>query len=162
MDAGITPSQFEKQPDIPCRGQGKKGEKGDLVLVVDDALPMRRLVSMVLIKNGYEVVNADGGRGALDILKAQGANIKLLITDVLMPGMDGFTLIYEAKKLNPQLRFLPMTGSFTFEEIEDQLIQLGLGKLLHKPFNHLQLLNAVEAVLKAPECSKDLASSESL
>jgi len=154
MDAGITPSQFEKQPDIPCRGQRKKGEKGDLVLVVDDALPMRRLVSMVLIKNGYEVVTADGGRGALDILKAQGANIKLLMTDVLMPGMDGFTLIREAKALHPGLKFLAMSGTYTSEEINGELLALGGVDLLLKPFNHFQLLNAVETALSTGEhCS---------
>jgi len=156
MDAGTPLPKSQATASISGRGSG------EWVLVVDDALPLRRLVCMVLSQNGYQVAEANGGRSALDILEAQGANMQLVISDLLMPEMDGFTLIYEAKKLNPQLRFLPMTGSFTFEEIEDQLIQLGLGKLLHKPFNHLQLLNAVEAVLKAPECSKDLASSESL
>ena len=125
--------------------------EGEYILVVDDAMPLRKLVGMVLSKAGYKTSEVESAELALEKLGAEGPRIKLLITDLSMPNMDGFELIRQARQLLPQLKVLVMTGSYTFEEIQAPLLALGIGNLLVKPFTHPQLINAVANALREAE-----------
>ncbi len=75
------------------------------VLIVDDAVSMRQMVSFTLRKGGYEVVEAEHGQDALD--KLAGASFDLIITDLNMPVMDGITLIQNVRKL-PAMKTKPI------------------------------------------------------
>jgi two-component system, chemotaxis family, chemotaxis protein CheY len=79
------------------------------VLVVDDSPTMRRSVAMTLETAGYRVVVAEDGRAALALLR-QGLRPQLLLTDIVMPNMDGLTLIREARQL---VRFAPIVALTT-------------------------------------------------
>jgi len=122
---------------------------GELILVVDDDPAMGRLVSFVLRRYQYKVLISETPREALEHLRAEGSRINLLLTDLVMPEMDGFALIREAIKLQPTLKFLVMTGTFAFKDIQAQAADLGLPEVLQKPIRDMDLLAAVHSALNA-------------
>ena len=67
------------------------------VLIVDDSVSMRQMVSFTLREGGFEVIEAEHGQDALD--KLQGAAVDLVITDLNMPVMDGITLIQKTARI---------------------------------------------------------------
>jgi len=151
MSPNATPAKSETSTPTPDQATG------DAILVVDDATSLRRLVALVLGRDGYKVVEASSGQAALDLLTTAPSKFRLLVTDLSMPGMSGFDLIHQAKQAVPGLKLLAMTGSYTFGEIEGILLDLGLSKLLHKPFDHSELLNAVREAFATPDSADPLA-----
>lgn len=81
----------------------------ETVLVVDDDPAVRDIVAGMLEELGCEVVSAQSGPEALDLLK-QNELISILITDINMPGMDGHELAELAKRVRPNLRVLQLSG----------------------------------------------------
>jgi two-component system cell cycle sensor histidine kinase/response regulator CckA len=70
---------------------------------------VRSVAERALTRHGYQVITADNGEDALQILE-RGEPIDLLISDVVMPGMDGPTMVAEARKERPDLKILFMSG----------------------------------------------------
>lgn len=64
---------------------------GETILVVDDEVFITKMASIVLIKNGYKVLTAAEGSSAMALYREYAAEIKLVLTDVMMPGMDGIS-----------------------------------------------------------------------
>lgn len=117
------------------------------VLVVDDEPRVRELLKIALEKSNYEVITAESGKEALDILKRE--KVDLVLADIMMPEMDGYELckrIREDPKLYP-LRFIFVTAK---TEREDELegFKLGADDYITKPFNLKTLLARVERRLK--------------
>ena len=116
------------------------------VLIVDDAVTMRQMVSFTLQKGGYEVVEAVHGQDALD--KLAGASFDLMITDLNMPVMDGITLIRNARQL-PAMKTKPILMLTT----EGNPAKKEAGKAagatgwIVKPFNPDKLLETLTRVL---------------
>jgi len=79
---------------------------GKTILIVDDAISMRGLLSMTLSNIGYNVVEANDGKDALIKLSSAG-KVDLIISDLNMPNMDGIELI-KALKLEPKYKFIPV------------------------------------------------------
>ena len=120
----------------------------DLVIsvIVEDEDPVRLFAFRALKSKGYEVWEAKDGSRGFEILQ-KNPNITLLITDVMMPGMDGPTLANAAYGLNPQLKVLFVSG-YPEEEIQ---MKLSFPKeqvyFLPKPFNLNELAVKVHDVL---------------
>jgi PAS domain S-box-containing protein/putative nucleotidyltransferase with HDIG domain len=103
------------------------------ILVVDDKEEGRKLLEAVLIHNGYEVVSAENGKQALEILKSDA--IDIIIADILMPVMDGYTLLSNCKS-DPKLKNLPFifyTATYVSDEDEKLAIDLGADLFIRKP-----------------------------
>jgi len=115
------------------------------ILVVDDEPKMRELVSLYLAKENYQVVTAEDGSEALKILE-QDDDFQLLIVDVMMPRMDGFTLCREIQSFKEiPVIFLTARG----EEYERLLgFELGADDYVVKPFSPRELVARVKVVLK--------------
>src|SRR6185503_19129136 len=79
------------------------------VLLVEDEPMVRAVAERALTRHGYTVITADSGEAALEVL-GRGETIDLLISDVVMPGMDGPTMVEEARKDRPDLKILFMSG----------------------------------------------------
>ena len=79
------------------------------VLVVDDDPNVLEVVAAMLDDLGCDVVTAESGRAALDLLE-QNQQIAILITDINMPGMDGHELAERAKRIRPELQVLQLSG----------------------------------------------------
>jgi two-component system chemotaxis response regulator CheY len=116
------------------------------VLVVDDALTMRKLVSFTLRTAGFDVIEAPNGLEALQLIR--GSRVDLVITDVNMPQMDGITFTREARK-TPNGRTVPILILTTESDLEkkNQARAAGATGWIVKPFQQPQLLAAVGRVL---------------
>lgn len=114
------------------------------VLVVDDESSIRELLAKTLALAEYEVDTAPDGRAALERLRL--GNYDLLIADLKMPGMDGLTLIREAKRLKADLPVIIITG-FSTESSAIEAVNLGVAGYFTKPFRVPQVLAAAARAL---------------
>lgn len=115
------------------------------VLVVDDESRMRKLVKDFLIKNSYEVVEAEDGSQALDIFFEQN-DIALIILDVMMPKMDGWQVCKEIRSYS-KVPIIMLTAK-SDERDELQGFELGVDEYISKPFSPKILVARVEAILR--------------
>ena len=118
------------------------------VLVVDDEASIRDLLSKTLALAEYEVDTAGDGNAALDRMRTGGYD--LLIADLKMPGMDGLTLIRQAKKIKADLPIIIITG-FSTESSAIEAVNLGVAGYLTKPFRVPQVLAAAAKALGSPD-----------
>ena len=114
------------------------------VLVVDDESAIRDLLSKTLALAEYDVDMAPDGRTALDRLRV--IPYDLLITDLKMPGVDGMTVIREARRLKADLPVIITTG-FSNEASAIEAVNLGVAGYLTKPFRVPQVLAAAARAL---------------
>lgn len=114
------------------------------ILVVDDEASIRELLAKTLALAEYEVDTAPDGRAALERLRL--GRYDLLIADLKMPGMDGLTLIREAKRLSADLPVIIITG-FSTESSAIEAVNLGVAGYLTKPFRVPQVLAAAARAL---------------
>ena len=117
------------------------------VLVVDDEASIRDLLSKTLALAEYDVDTAADATAALDRMRA--VNYDLLIADLKMPGMDGLTLIRQAKRMKADLPVIIITG-FSTESSAIEAVNLGVAGYLTKPFRVPQVLAAASKALGAP------------
>lgn len=113
------------------------------ILVVDDNPPMAKTLSDILTIKGYEVHTAFSGAEALDILANN--EVHILLTDVIMPDMDGVTLYRQTRKSHPHLVTFLMTA-YAADDIIQQGIAEGIRTVLTKPVDINLFLNLVMAV----------------
>jgi excisionase family DNA binding protein len=114
------------------------------VLVVDDEASIRELLSKTLALAEYEVDTAQDGRAAIERLRL--GQYDLLIADLKMPGVDGLSVIREAKRLNGSLPVIIITG-FSTESSAIEAVNLGVAGYLTKPFRVPQVLAAAARAL---------------
>ena len=125
---------------------------GATILVVDDEPNLRRVLSAVLARDGHEVLVADGGRDAVRKAKAE-RKLNLLITDYLMPDMNGLEVLEAVRKHHPGLRTLIISGHGTVRSAVEAM-RLGAFDFITKPFDVEQVRDAVDRALAAgPETS---------
>ncbi len=124
---------------------------GGSILLVEDEDPVRLFSARALRSKGYQVVEARTGESALEILGGGEETFDLLVTDMMMPKVDGATLIKEARKTMPTLPVICISG-YTQESVAKEVEALPAVYFLPKPFSLKQLAAKVkEAMLKAPE-----------
>ena len=116
------------------------------VLLVEDEPMVRSVAERALTRHGYTVIPADNGEDALEIL-GRGEEIDLLVSDVVMPGMDGPTMAREARKDRPDLKILFMSG-YAEEQLRNS-INVDNASFLPKPFSVQELAEAVKRSLAA-------------
>jgi two-component system cell cycle sensor histidine kinase/response regulator CckA len=122
----------------------EKSKKDELwgsgtVLLVEDEPMVRTVAERALTRHGYSVITADSGEAALEIL-GRGEQIDLLISDVVMPGMDGPTMVREARLSRPELKILFMSG-YAEEQLRKS-IDIENVNFLPKPFSVTELAEA--------------------
>ncbi|MBR6221155.1 MAG: response regulator transcription factor [Clostridia bacterium] len=120
------------------------------ILLVDDDPNIRQLVNLYLVKEGFEVDMADQGDEALKQFRASPPNLMLL--DVMLPGMDGWQVLREARKTSN----IPIIMLTAKDEVFDKVLGLELGAddYIAKPFDMKELVARIKAVIRryqAPE-----------
>lgn len=118
------------------------------ILIVDDKMENRYLLESILRGNGYQVDSALNGKEALELLKSD--NYKLIISDILMPEMDGYQLCLECKK-ERKLKNIPFvfyTATYTAPKDEEFALQLGAAKFIRKPAEPDKFIQLIREVLE--------------
>jgi DNA-binding NtrC family response regulator len=114
------------------------------ILVVDDEEGLRQSLAANLELEGYEVVEAGGGRQAVDLVRE--SNFDLVITDMRMPGLDGLDTFRELRKLRPEIPVVIMTA-FSLEMLVSGALSEGVYTVVTKPFDIAGILGLVARAL---------------
>lgn len=117
------------------------------ILVVDDEAPIRVLLARILTAEGYEVQCVENGAHALRYLAQH--SVQLVITDLIMPEIEGLETIREIRRLYRGVRVIAMSGGgrFTPEGYLAIALELGADRVFGKPFAKKELLEAVHGLL---------------
>jgi DNA-binding response OmpR family regulator len=118
------------------------------IIVIDDDTEMRALLAQALLSAGYDVFAADEGK--LGLAFSRTAPVDLLITDLVMPGMEGMETIRRFRKEFPGVPIIAISGNPNLGNILATAIRLGAVRTLAKPFQLNDFLALVKAVLPAP------------
>ena len=113
------------------------------ILVVDDEPGIRTMVQFELSQQGYDIVTADSGVRALDVLAER--SVDMVLTDMRMPHMDGLDLVIHVRKTRPTLPIVLMTG-FVEERVQ-KVQEYNLSATLQKPFTIDQLSEVIRRIL---------------
>ena len=116
------------------------------VLVVDDEQRMRKLIKDFLMQKGYEILEAADGEEALQVFEENQNKIKLILLDVMMPKLDGWSVLRQIRQ-NSKIPIIMLTAR---GEEQDELFgfELGVDEYISKPFSPKILVARVEAILK--------------
>jgi DNA-binding response OmpR family regulator len=118
------------------------------LLLIEDDDAVREVVERVLVTRGYTVLAAASGEDALDLVRT--ASVDLIVSDVVLPGRDGFQVVAELKRRWPSVKACMMSGHFDPGMVEASGIALDV-PMLRKPFPLRVLLETV-ATLEASGC----------
>ena len=141
-------------PETVNSGDLSALEQERKVLVVEDEEAVRELVVDILTDSGYQVVATADAFEAIELLKSEKIFPSLMVTDIVMPGMDGIELASEVKKMYPSLPILAMSGC-SHEAIVNERILHSTIPFIAKPFEPGALLKKVQGVLEFAEGLKE-------
>jgi two-component system cell cycle sensor histidine kinase/response regulator CckA len=148
-----TDDQFADAPlSQPEVAADKRLGHGETVLVVDDEIAVRELTQQTLETFGYLTVSAGNGVEALDLLSNPASHVDLVLTDMMMPIMDGAALASELSKSHPGLPIIAASGLNANGGVA-RARDSGVRHFLSKPFTSETLLKAVEECLAGDESS---------
>ncbi|HVU23347.1 MAG TPA: response regulator [Opitutus sp.] len=136
-------SGIEKAPGIPTG-------HGEMVLVVDDEAAILSVTSRMLERHNYGVLTAADGRKAIEMFVAHREQVKLVLTDLMMPEVDGMALIRALRVLNPDLPIIATSG-WEPDSRKADWEALGMMQVLPKPCTQTKLLEAVDRALTGRE-----------
>lgn len=118
---------------------------GNKILFVEDEEDLTLIVADTLRGQGYEVITAADGIAGLDRFKSEGADI--VVADVMMPKMDGFSMAKEIRKLSLTVPLLFLTAKSTIDDVEEGF-EIGANDYLKKPFELRELIVRIKALLR--------------
>ncbi|MGX4768343.1 PAS domain S-box protein [Bradyrhizobium guangdongense] len=142
LGAGLAPAA---EPDevLP------EGEKVETILIVEDDADLRTYVCEVLRDLNYRILSAPSAQGALTILLQEEPKVDLLLTDVVMPGINGRELGRRAQQIRPGLKILYMTGYSRNAVVHQGRLDEGV-EVLEKPVSQAKLALRVRDILDRP------------
>ena len=117
------------------------------ILVVDDEIRMRKLIKDFFLQKEYEVLEAADGEEALNIYNKMKDSIDLILLDVMMPKIDGWTVLKNIRKENSKIAVVMLTAK---SEEQDALLgfELGVDEYITKPFSPKLLVAKVDAIMR--------------
>jgi len=133
----------EPSPVVLPEKPANIGGRGQMVLIVDDEVAVRKTTEIMLSQHGYRTMTAADGVEALAIYAERGGSIDAVFTDVMMPLVDGVALSRALRKMNPEVRIIAATGAAE-ESRKQELKALNVSRVLGKPFTTGTLLAALE------------------
>jgi two-component system cell cycle sensor histidine kinase/response regulator CckA len=145
LDAGAVPSGGKAPAAKPPAAAADLTGQGTILLVEDEE-GLRALNARGLASRGYSVLQAGNGIEAIEVLEANGGNVDLVVSDVVMPEMDGPALLKELRKRNPALKIIFVSG-YAEEAFEKSLPEGEQFSFLAKPFTLKQLVAAVKETM---------------
>lgn len=122
------------------------------ILVVDDHAHIRRLYEYTLEKNGYKPFTASNGREALELLEAE--HIDLIVLDVMMPEMDGYTFLRTLRDSGSEIPVLVITARDGAEDVR-KAFTLGTDDFMVKPVDEIEMLLRIKALMRRAKISEE-------
>ncbi|MBL9134217.1 MAG: response regulator [Verrucomicrobiales bacterium] len=141
----------DPEPRAPSAAPVPSGA-GECVLVVDDEASLRRVVASLLERHGYRVISVDDAQQAIDVLERGENEVRLVITDLMMPGLDGLGLARWIRDRPDGPRIIVVTGVLEWSGASgtvDSLRKIGVDAVVRKPFELAELIATVSRVLKS-------------
>jgi two-component system cell cycle sensor histidine kinase/response regulator CckA len=142
--AAAAPVRPSQSPSVASGGNG------ELILLVDDESAIRDVMRKILVRHGYNVLVAVDGVEGLSTYAQYGSKINLILTDMMMPRMEGLAMIRALKKLDPEIKIIASSGLANLADQTEratELKALGVRQFLPKPCSAEALLMAVHASL---------------
>ena len=118
----------------------------ETLLIVENEPAIRNLLQVALRRNGYTVLAAESGRDALEVVRNHAGTIHLLITDVVMPDMDGPELVRQLSTIRPDTRTLFMSG-YMDDTLGERGILSANANFIQKPFSPRTIAQKVRDIL---------------
>jgi two-component system, cell cycle sensor histidine kinase and response regulator CckA len=122
----------------------------ETLLIVENESAIRNLLQMALRRSGYTVLAAESGHEALELVRNHAGAIHLLITDVMMPDMDGPELVRQLSAIRPDTRALFMSG-YMDDSLADRAILSANTNFIQKPFSPTTIAQKVREILDGVE-----------
>ena len=144
------PAAPDKVAESPRETAAPPTGRGEMILVVDDEENVRAMTQRLLMQNNYRVLQASEGSEALVLFTQHAEEIQAVLTDLLMPLMDGVALIRALQKLAPGVRILATTGDAEAMSVA-AVRRLGVKLVLLKPCQPHVLLRNLRAVIDGCE-----------
>jgi CheY-like chemotaxis protein len=117
------------------------------ILVIDDSLSALQVTEMILSEAGHEARTCSSPKHALEVLESE--PFDLIVTDIYMPEMDGLEVILEERRIRPDVPILAISGMTGARNMLKVAKQLGACQVVQKPFSKADLLDAIDAALRA-------------
>ncbi|OYW26848.1 MAG: hybrid sensor histidine kinase/response regulator, partial [Chthoniobacter sp. 12-60-6] len=140
-DAEDIENTHSAEPELPLGS-------GELVLVVDDELSVRQVLKQTLEVFGYRVLLAADGIEASTVFTAHQKEIAVVLTDMMMPVMDGLATIQVLMRMNPQVRIIAASG-LSVKDMVVKAANAGVKHFIPKPYSAETLLKTLALVLKS-------------
>ena len=141
----ISGTEVPTEPSAPCPDAGTANSRRGVVLLVDDDSEVRAATAEMLRYVGHDVIEAAGGREALDRLDRESDGVDLMIVDYVMPGMNGLEVARLGRLRRPGLPILFVTG---FADTAVLAAEITSDHILRKPFTVVDLVAKIGAVLR--------------
>ena len=119
---------------------------GELILVVEDEPAVRDANRILLERHGYQVLLAVNGEDALSTFRSRSVEISLVLTDVMMPVMNGVVLVGELRRLRSEVKVVATTGMAS-DSKHKELAALGVTAVVQKPYGLRELLEVIQSAL---------------
>lgn len=126
----------------------KKKHGPDTLLIVED-ISINRAILRSALEDQYKIVEACNGLEGLKMLRQYGSNIALILLDIIMPVMDGYTMMKAAKRENllGDIPVIAITAEDSYQKM-NKLMEIGICEIIQKPFTPFIIQNRVEYILK--------------
>lgn len=125
---------------------------GNKILFVEDEEDLTLIVTDTLRGQGYDVITAANGIEGLEKYRSIGADI--IVADVMMPGMDGFSMARQIKKISTDVPLLFLTAKSTIDDVEEGF-EIGANDYLKKPFELRELIVRIKALLRSYKINRE-------
>ena len=134
------PQEQYSEKKEPPRGQG------ETILLVDDEPSILEIASRLLNRGNYRVITTSNGKNALELYEKHREEIRLVILDLLMPGMGGEDCLRALLRMAPNIRVLMASGGLK-SGMEEELKASGAKGVIRKPFDMPQLLETIRKII---------------
>jgi two-component system, cell cycle sensor histidine kinase and response regulator CckA len=135
-------SGTEECPEVPTPSHANGERGGETILIAEDEPMVREFVRHTLENHGYRILEAENGIAALELMRKTEGSIEILLTDLMMPGMNGRELARIYSQERPDAAVLFMSGHIGDLSFEQNLMEAGMD-FIQKPFTSAKLLEAV-------------------
>ena len=128
--------------------------EGKTALIVEDEAPLRTSVAIMLRKSGFEVFEAGDGSSAIDLLRANGREMDVILLDMTIPGPSSREVVVEAVKVRPDIIVI-LTSAYSREMIAGAIDAPQIRDFIRKPYKFVDLLQMLRNVLQRSSSRED-------